>query len=143
MAKLLPFIQGVFLVASVACCQMFFTFPEDADTYFLMNLGRYVLEHGFPHVDPFTIHEGLQLVAQQWLSGVIFWKVYQALGVEGLRLTDTIFGAATVLIHWRLCLYVSEGNKVLSFVLSFIVGLVVTPSIVPRPQLFSTLLLLI
>lgn len=143
MAKLLPFIQGVFLVASVACCQMFFTFPEDADTYFLMNLGRYVLEHGFPHVDPFTIHEGLQLVAQQWLSGVIFWKVYQALGVDGLRLTDTIFGAATVLIHWRLCLYVSEGNKVLSFVLSFIVGLVVTPSIVPRPQLFSTLLLLI
>lgn len=143
MNKLLPFVQGVFLVASVACCQMFFTLPEEADTYFVMNLGRYVLEHGFPNVDPFTIHEGLQLVAQQWLSGVLFWEVYQALGFDGLRLIDTIFGAAMVLIHWRLCLYVSGGKKTLSFVLSFIVGLIVTPAIVPRPQLFSTLLLLI
>lgn len=143
MAKLFPFVQGVFLTASVAFCQTFFTLPETADTYFVMNLGRYVLEQGFPHVDPFTIHEGLQLVAQQWLSGVIFWEMYQALGVEGLYLTDAIIGAATVLIHWRLCLYVSDGNKILSFVLSFIVLLLVTPSIVPRPHIFSTPLLLI
>lgn len=143
MNKLLLSVQVVFLVASAAFFQMFFKLPEEADTYFVMNLGRYVLEHGFPNVDPFTIHEGLQLVAQQWLSGVLFWEIYQALGVDGLRLTDAIFGAVTVLIHWRLCLYVSGGKKTLSFVLSFIVGVVVMPAIVPRPQLFSTLLLLI
>lgn len=143
MAKLFPCLQIVFLSSGALFCQIFFTLPEEADTYFVMNLGRYVLEHGFPYVDPFTIHEGLQLVAQQWLSGVLFWEVYQALGFDGLRLIDAIFGAAIVLIHWRLCLYVSGGKKTLSFVLSFIVGLLVMPAIVPRPQLFSTLLLLI
>lgn len=143
MAKLFPCLQIVFLSSGALFCQIFFTLPEEADTYFVMNLGRYVLEYGFPYVDPFTIHEGLQLVAQQWLSGVLFWEIYQALGFDGLRLTDAIFGAVTVLIHWRLCLYVSGGKKTLSFVLSFIVGLLVMPAIVPRPQLFSTLLLLI
>ncbi len=143
MPKLLNLVQIVLLSAGVAFCQTLFRLPEDADTYFVMNLGRYVMEQGFPHVDPFTIHEGLQLVAQQWLSGVIFWEVYQTLGFDGLRLADALLGAATVFIHWRLCLYVSGGNKTLSFALSFVVSLLVTPAIVPRPQLFSTPLLLI
>ena len=60
------------LVASVVCLQMFLELSEDSDTYFVMNLGRYISEHGIPHVDPFTIHENLQLVAQQWLSGIFF-----------------------------------------------------------------------
>lgn len=142
MIKPLTLIQVVFLAAGAAFAQTLFKLPEEADTYFLLNLGRYVLANGCPHVDPFTIHDNLQLVAQQWLSGVLFWEVYQSLGVDGLRIIDALFGAAMVLIHWRLCLYVSGGNKILSFALSFLVGLIVTPAIVPRPQLFSTLLLL-
>lgn len=137
----LPF-QVILLAASVSFGQIFFTLPEDADTYFLVNLGRYVLGNGFPTVDPFTIHENLTLVAQQWLSGIIFWETYKNFGVDGLRLTNAICGAALVLIYWRLCLYVSGDNRTLSFVLSLIVGLLVTPSIVPRPQILSTLLLL-
>jgi hypothetical protein len=31
----------------------------DNDTHFLLNSGRYVMEHGIPHVEPFTMHEGL------------------------------------------------------------------------------------
>jgi len=134
--------QFALLLASVACGQLFFEFVEEADTYFLMNLGRYILEHDIPHVDPFTIHENLQLVAQQWLSGVIFWEAYKNFGVNGLLVVDFIIGAAAVLIHWRLCLLVS-GNRALSFVLSFVIGLFVTPAIVPRPQLFSAPILLI
>lgn len=131
------------LIASVSCWQIFLPFPEEADTYFLMNIGRYVLEHGIPHIDPFTVHENLKLVAQQWLSGVIFWELFKNFGVDGLRVIDAIFGAITVLIHYKLCLLVSGGNKTLSFVISFIVALLITPSTVPRPQIFSTLLLLI
>ena len=140
--KFLPFVQVVLLSTVVATGQMKFKLDEQADTYFVMNLGRYVLEHGIPHVDPFTIHENLQLVAQQWLSGVVFWEVYKIFGVNGLLIVDFIFGAAAGLILWRLCLFVS-GNNALSFVLSFGVALLVTPAIVPRPQIFSALLLLV
>lgn len=142
MNKTLFPLQVIFLASVASFGQIFFTLPEDADTYFVMNLGRYILENGFPTVDPFTIHENLKLVAQQWLSGIFFWEVYKNFGVDGLRLVDAICGAMLVLIYWQLCLYVSGGNKTLSFALSLFVGLLVTPSIVPRPQIFSALLLL-
>ena len=136
-------LQMIFLSASVLFWQAFFQFVEEADTYFVMNLGRYVLEHGFPHIDPFTVHENLQLVAQQWLSGVVFWEAYKNFGVEGLFVVDSIAGAAAIVIYWRLCLFVSGGNKVLSFVISFVVGLLIAPSIVPRPHILSATCLLI
>ena len=142
MNKMLFPLQVIFLASIALFGQIFFTLPEEADTYFVMNLGRYILENGFPTVDPFTIHENLKLVAQQWLSGIFFWEVYKNFGVDGLRLVDAICGAMLVLIYWQLCLYVSGGNKTLSFALSLFVGLLVTPSIVPRPQIFSTPLLL-
>ena len=108
-----------------------------------MNLGRYVLEHGFPHIDPFTVHENLKLVAQQWLSGVVFWEAYKSLGVNGLLLVDYIFGAASIVIYWRLCLFVSGGNKILSFMISFAVGMFFAPMVVPRPHILSATFLLI
>ena len=144
--KVQRFLLGIshyaLLFVSVAGGQIFFELTEETDTYFVMNLGRYILENGFPHVDPFTIHENLQLVVQQWLSGVFFWEAYKNFGVNGLLIIDVIIGTALVLIHWRLCMFVS-GNKDLSFVLSFVVGLLVMPKIVPRPQIFSVLLLLV
>lgn len=141
MNKFLPPAQSVFLTAAVALWQMFFTFVEAADTRFVMNLGQYVLEHGFPHVDPFTIHENFKLVAQQWLSGVFFWCAHENLGLNGLRILDVIFGAASVIIFWRLCLLVSK-NKILSLILAFVVSLLIAPSIVPRPHVISTTLLI-
>ena len=133
----------VFLLVVVVGWQTLFSFVEEADTRFAMNLGRYILEHGFPHVDPFTIHENLQLVAQQWLSGVMFWEVYKNFGVDGLLIVDSICGAALVLIYWRLCLFVSGGNKILSLVMSFAAGFLIAPMIVPRPHILSAVLFLI
>ena len=100
----------ILLPIGLVCWQAAFKFIEEADTRFIMNLGRYVLEHGFPHVDPFTIHEGLTLVVQQWLSGVFFWEVYKHFSLDGLLAIDCVFGSAAVLIYWRLCLLVSDGN---------------------------------
>lgn len=143
MSKFLPLAQIIFLSAAATFWQAFFRFIEEADTYFVMNLGRYVLEHGFPHVDPFTVHENLQLVAQQWLSGVLFWEAYKNFGVDGLLAVDAFFAAATVLIFWRLCLFVSGGNKILSFALSFVAAIFYATMTVPRPHIISATLLLV
>ena len=130
-------VRAIFLTAGIALWQTFYRFVEQADTRFVMNIGRYVLEHGIPRVDPFTVHEGLQLVAQQWLSGVFFWETYKNFGLEGLLAVDYIFGAAAVIIFWRLCLMVSGGNKSAAFVMALAVGLFVAPMIVPRPHILS------
>ena len=127
----------ILLPIGLVCWQAAFKFIEEADTRFIMNLGRYVLEHGFPHVDPFTIHEGLTLVVQQWLSGVFFWEVYKHFSLDGLLAIDCVFGSAAVLIYWRLCLLVSDGNKILSAVMAFVVGVLIASNIVPRPLTLS------
>ena len=134
--------QIFLLFVTVAVWQSFFELHEDADTHFVMNVGRYVLEHGFPHVDPFTVHENLSLVAQQWLSGIFFWETYKNFGVDGLKFLDCVVGAAEVLLYRRLCLLVSGGKQELSFWLSLFVAMMIMPATVPRPQIFSTLLLL-
>ena len=129
-------LRVAFLTAGVALWQTFFRFVEEADTRFAMNLGRYILEHGFPHVDPFTIHENLRLVAQQWLSGVFFWEVCKNFGLNGLLVADYLFGAAAIIIYWRLCHLVSD-NENLSLAFGFVVGLLIAPIIVPRPHVIS------
>ena len=140
--KFLTAVEIIFLLTPVACVQIIFKLPEEMDTNFAMNLGRYILANGVPHVDPFTIHEGIHLVAQQWLSGVVFWEAYKNFGVTGLKLEDFFCAALMILIHWRLCLFVSGGNKILSLALSFVATFVTATSIVPRPQIFSTPILL-
>lgn len=142
MNKLFPLVQIIFLSLAVAFWTLSFTLIEKADTYFIMNIGRYVLENGIPHVDPFTIHENLQLVAQQWLSGIFFWEAYKLFGVDGLRLMDCAIGIILVAIYWRLCLFVSGGNKILSLALSFAIILFAVPTIIPRPHIISAAILL-
>ena len=56
------------------------------DIWFIINSGTYVLKNGFPHIEPFTIHEGMSFVMQQWLSGVIFSINYSFFGEAGLYL---------------------------------------------------------
>lgn len=132
----------IFISAVVIFWAMVFKLPENADTYFVINLGRYIEENGFPQFDPFTIHENLKLVPQQWLSGVFFWEAYKSFGVDGLRLADAVIGIILLVIYWRLCLFVSGGNKFLSFALSFVVGLFVANWIIPRPHIISAAILL-
>lgn len=126
-----------FLTAGVAYWQLRFEFVEEADTYFVMNLGRYVLEHGIPHVDPFTVNENLRLVAQQWLSGVFFWKAFDSFGLNGILMLDWICGAVAIVIYWKLCELIG-GNKSVALTMAFVIGLLVAPMFIPRPQIFST-----
>ncbi|MFQ8643288.1 MAG: hypothetical protein ACLR92_03290, partial [Bacilli bacterium] len=60
------------------------------DSWFLFNYGSYVLENGFPTIEPFTMHENFSFVMQQWLSAIIFYLTYSNLGKIGLALLVTL-----------------------------------------------------
>ena len=126
----------LFLTAGVAYQQLCFELIEEADLFFVLNLGRYILEHGVPHVDPFTVHENLQLVAQQWLSGIFFWKAFDNFGLNGLLMLDWLCGAVAIVIYWKLCELIG-GNKAVALAMAFVIGLLIAPMFVPRPQIFS------
>ena len=46
------------------------------DLWFTMNHGRYILQHGFATVEPFTVHEGLAFSFEKWATCILFYKAY-------------------------------------------------------------------
>ena len=113
----------------------------DNDIWFLLNSGRYVLQHGIPFVEPFTMHHQMSFVMQQWLSGVIFWGIYSKLGAAGLIATVFLLFGGILFLVYRLAKYLSSGNKVPAVLAAFFAGLLLTPYMVTRPILFTLLIL--
>ncbi len=115
----------------------------DNDAWFIFNCGRYVLENGIPHEEFATMHEGLHYVMQQWLTAVIFWKVFDNFGADGVIFLAWLFGFILMFLYFKLCLYVSNNNEKISVLLSLPVTFFILVFINTRPQIFSTLLFLI
>ncbi len=117
----------------------------DNDTWFILNCGRYVVETGtIPHVEFATMHENLHYVMEQWLTAVIFWKIFDNFGADGLIFFAWLVGFILMFVYFRICMYVSGGNEKVSVLLSVLIAKPVTLGfIVTRPQILSTLLLLI
>lgn len=50
----------------------------DKDIFYTLNQGRYILNNGLYHIDPFSLHEGFKIVVQNYLYSIILYKVYHA-----------------------------------------------------------------
>lgn len=116
--------------------------PLDNDSWFLLNHGRYVFEHGIPHVEPFTIHSGFKFVMQQWLSSSIFWFVYKYLGSIGIRFLVLGVFALINYIFYKLCMLLSKNKVYLTSLCTIVFSIILAIFMVSRPQIFTYLILL-
>lgn len=108
------------------------------DIWFLLNHGRYILTNGFPTIEPFTIHEGLTFIIQQWLSSVIFYLTYIALGKYGLLLLALLVTGYIIFISYKLCMLLSNNRYPLSVILTTIsTTLLAIYFITSRPHIFT------
>ena len=114
----------------------------DNDIWFLLTSGRYVLQFGIPSIDPFTIHEGLSLIMQQWLSATILWQLYDWFGQIGLLFLFFLLFFCLSFMVYQLY-YKTSNNKFLSILFSAIAMLLISEFIVMRPQIFTYCLLLL
>ena len=117
----------------------------DNDAWFLFNHGRYVLENGFPYIEPFTMHEGLKFVMQQWLSAVLLYVPFNLFGKFGVLGLLLVVYSLIILISYKLCMLISDNNKQVSIVISVIMSTLMSYAgyIVSRPQTFTFLVILI
>jgi hypothetical protein len=116
----------------------------DNDVWFILNSGRYVLANGIPVNEPFTIHEGLHFVMQQWLTDVIYWEIYRYAGTGGLLAMLHIVAIALIYAYYRLAKLVSRGNEHTAIVLSMFMGVFVCLSFIrTRPQILSSLIFIL
>lgn len=63
------------LVALYAAWDIFGT-AYDNDIWFIMATGEEIMKNGIPYTNPFSLHEDMGIVVQQWLPCVISYLIY-------------------------------------------------------------------
>ncbi len=113
----------------------------DNDIWFLLNSGRYVLQHGIPFIEPFTMHSQMHFVMQQWLTDVIYWSIYSKLGAAGLIATVFLLFGCILLVVYRLANYLAKGNRISAALTTLLSGLLLSRYMVTRPIIITLLIL--
>ena len=115
----------------------------DNDIWYILTQGRYIAQNGLYNIDPFTIHEGLNVVVQNWLSSLIFWNVYDFCGELGILSLIIIINGLICTLLYKICMLISDNNKFLSIICSVVTDIfLIMYYIVSRGQIFSFVLLL-
>lgn len=112
------------------------------DIWFLLNSGRYVLQHGIPTIEPFTLHQNFSFVMQQWLSAIIFWAIYSKLGAFGVYALIFLLYCAIVAVICALSWHISGGNLAATFLASLLSSAMLAMVMATRPTSFTLLILI-
>ena len=115
----------------------------DNDFWFITNTGKYILNHGFPTIEPFTIHSNLSFVIQQWLTDIIFYGIYKYLGHTGIIALLFILELLIIYLLYKICYMVSEKRLSISIAVTAVsVALLNLLFMATRPQMFDFVILL-
>lgn len=116
----------------------------DNDSWFLLNMGRYIVGNGFPRMDSFTLHEGLNIVVQQWLTDVIFYEAFHFFGKIGVAFLVFLIYMLVLFVFYKLCQLLSQNRFRLSILLTVVFGVLYARFyLTSRPQIFDCLIFLI
>ena len=116
----------------------------DNDTWYILNEGRYILEHGIYHIDPISMHEGFHIIVQNYLSAIIFYVIFNVFKETGLLIMVLLCNLVIFYLLYKICDLISDGKKYLSILIAFICDISLTFFyIVSRPQIFSFIVLLL
>lgn len=134
------FLTVVFLVAVAlyAAWDIFGT-AYDNDIWFIMATGEEIVKNGIPYTNPFSLHEGMGIVVQQWLSCVISYLIYGAGGFVGLGIWTLFLFAILVFSFYRVSRMIrddSYGSEMIMLVFLPLVPILSTYASV-RPHLYT------
>ena len=116
-------------------------FKLDNDFWFLYNTGKVIIQKGFIMIEPFTIHENLVFIPQQWLTDIIFYFIYNKFNIIGMLILELIINGLIIFLFYKLSMLISNRNNssiILSIILDsflLIIGIITT-----RPQMFDIVL---
>lgn len=114
----------------------------DNDTYWILKTGEYISNFGIPQKDFLTMHTSMDLVCQQWLSSVVFYKLYSAFGFTGLFILQGVMFCVVAGLMYYLAYYVNN-NRFASVIAVFAFALIGFEYVVTRPQAFTYAIVLI
>ena len=134
--------RKICLLFFVLMCPVRISPNIDIDNWFILNHGRYILKHGFPTTEPFTIHTNMVFSMEKWLTNVINWELYSVFGIWAIVLMIYMIQIISKIVFFKLCKLVTNSNTV-AVIVEYFVFFFLMPFFVARPQLFTILLVLI
>ena len=115
----------------------------DNDIWYLLSEGRHIFENGIYHIDPLSMHNGLHVVVQNWLSATAFWVIYDLFGQFGLLTIVLLSNFFICLLLYKICMLISDENRILSLIVMLATNItLIAHFVVSRPQILSFIILL-
>lgn len=117
---------------------------HNPDFFWHIMVGEDIIaQRAVPLYDSFSYHEGLRFFAHEWLFDVIISGVNTWIGIYGVLLLMQLVGITTALMVYKnLELHLEDASFIL-FMCFCISGPFIAMTLVPRPQMLSSLLALI
>lgn len=113
----------------------------DNDTYWIVKTGEHIVNNGIPTKDFLTMHTNMDLVVQQWLSDVIFYKLYAWFGVAGPIILASVMYIIILLLIYKLHNLLNTG-KLMQAISATCSAVILFSFAVTRPQIFSYAIIL-
>ena len=108
------------------------------DTYYTIEIGKYVLENGITMQDPFSWHE-LSYTFPHWAYDVMIYLIYNIGGHLGIYISTIVFAAILGIVMYITTDKLTK-NKPLSFIFTIIGMFLIKSYIAARAQLVTFIL---
>ena len=129
----------IFIVITLLVLIMAARMPLDTDLWWHLRAGEWTVQHATPIINDYFSNSvpGISWTNHSWLSEVIFYLVYKGAGFGGITaLTSALAAGSMVLVYKQM-----EGQALLKAFLVVLASAVAAFVWVPRPELFSLVLL--
>jgi hypothetical protein len=135
----LQFDRLIFVVITLLVLIMAARMPLDSDLWWHLRGGEWTVQHASPIVKDYFSHTatGTLWINHSWLAEVIFYLIYQTAGFLGIGTFVALLAAGSMMFVYKQM----EGNAILKAFLIVLACAVAAFVWVPRPEMFSLLLL--
>ena len=120
---------------------LFMYFSREADTWFLLSHGRYVLENGIPYTEILSMHS---FIMQQWLTSTLFYIIYHYFGELGFYIFYLMINCLITFLVYKLCMIITDKKIYASTIVTVCIMVIMQLNFIEvRPQIISYIILLI
>ena len=115
----------------------------DNDSWYVLAEGRYIAENGIYYTDVLSMHDGLNVVVQNYGFAVIFYWIFSVFGAPGIYTMMLILNFLICYLLYKICMTISDKNTNLSLAIMIVTDLVFGLGfVVTRAQMVSYVIFL-
>ncbi len=118
----------------------FFT-NYDNDLWFILATGRSIINNGISHFDTLSMHSDYVVVAQQWLTSIIYYLTMNTFGAAVFSTLISLISILGITVLYKYSKFLTKNTSVTSLLMIFYVYFFARGFTTTRPQIITYLIL--